>query len=480
MSLDQLTVGAVIANASRAQPNTPAALVGGRTFTFSELDRAGTAVAEQLIERGLVRGAVAAVTSTTSFALLAHFVGCARAGVVFAPVNPQLPPQNLAAIREVLRADVALVAPEIADDEAVDGALWCDVDAVPSGRPLPALVGDDPHVAYLTSGTTGIPKAVLLSHRASVLRSHPGSQLEARGPALCPYPLFHMGGWTIAMQQWHARAPVVFVEGTDPETLVNAIREHRIERFNAIPGVWTRILDRADETDEPPFDALRFADTGTSPTSTELLERIATVAPQAQVRVFYGSSEAGNVASLAGQEVLAKPGSVGTPSVLTEARIDEAGELLVRGPLLFDRYLHAPESTAAALRDGWYHTGDRAEIDADGYLSIVGRLGSIIRTGGEAVSPSTVEAALLTHPEIEQAAVFGVPDNQWGEVVAAAVVASRPLTLDDLREHAAAPGAGALARHEIPRQLLLVDAIPRTEATNRVDVGQLKSLLRSP
>jgi acyl-CoA synthetase (AMP-forming)/AMP-acid ligase II len=314
----------------------------------------------------------------------------------------------------------------------------------------------------------------VLSHRVNFLRSHPGALLEPRGAMVCPYPLFHMGAWTIALQQWQARDAVVLVERADASLIADAVVRSRATRLNCIPAVWRRVLDDGAE-----LSSLRFADTGTSATPLELLHAIRQGAPHAQVRVFYGSTEAGSVASLDDADVDRKPGSCGVPAPSTRVRVAEHGELLVRGPLLFDGYLHDPDATAAALVDGWYHTGDLAEIDDEGFLTIVGRAGELIRTGGEGVAPAEVEAALAEHPAVADVAVVGVPDVDWGEIVCAVVVgragATAP-TLDALREHC----TSRLAPFKHPRRIELVEVIPRTAATNQVQrrllVEQLSSL----
>ncbi len=472
-----LTVGAVIANAAVGAPQATAAIIGEHRPTFAELDTAGTDVANGLVAAGVAAGEVALAVSETSFDLLATFVGCARAGVVFAPINPGLGDAVISQSAERIGAAVALVSPaceHLAADLEVPLA-WFASDAEPDGEPpeLPAVPPDAAHIAFFTSGSTGSPKAAVLSHRTSVLRSHPGSQLEPRGPALCPYPLFHMGGWTIAMQQWHARAPVVFVDGTDAPTLATALHNHEIERFNAIPALWSRLSEHLGDEAAGALPHLRFADTGTSPTSAALLEAIVAMAPNAHVRVFYGSTEAGNVTSLHHDDLLTAEGSCGRASVLTQLSISEEGELLVSSPLLFDGYLNDPEATAAALVDGWFRTGDRASVDDHGFVRILGRLGTVIRSGGEAVVPETVEAAALTHDAISAIAVFGVADERWGEAVWAAIVARAPLTLEDLRDHVRAAGLPAFAH---PRNLLTLDQLPRTAATGQIDRHQLRRL----
>ena len=185
------------------------------------------------------------------------------------------------------------------------------------------------------------------------------------------------------------------------------------------------------------------------------------------MRVFYGSTEAGSVSWLPPDDMYRKPGSVGVPGVLTETRVDDGGELWVRGPLLFDGYLDDPEATAAALEDGWYRTGDVVDVDDEGYLSIVGRARDVIRTGGETVAPPEVEAVLGQYPGVADVAVIGLPDQQWGEVVCAVVVAEAgtPVpSLDDLRAFC----ESRLARFKQPRRIEVIDAIPRTPATQQV------------
>jgi acyl-CoA synthetase (AMP-forming)/AMP-acid ligase II len=327
---------------------------------------------------------------------------------------------------------------------------------------------EDPHVIFFTSGSTGRPKGAVLSHRVNVLRSHPGALLEPRGAMVCPYPLSHMGAWTIALQQWQARDLVVFLDHADAPAITTAVSRHAATRLNAIPAVWGRILA---STTGPgavrALSSLRFADTGTSATPLELLETIGRAAPRAHIRVFYGSTEAGSVASLDHADILRKPGSCGVPAPGTEIALGPDGELRTRGALLFDGYYGDQAATDAALVDGWYHTGDQAEIDDDGYLSIVGRVRDVIRTGGETVSPAEVEAVLTAHRAVSDIAVVGVPDSTWGEIVCAVVVvapgAEAP-SLDELRELCDA----SLAPFKHPRRLEITESIPRTASTLQV------------
>jgi acyl-CoA synthetase (AMP-forming)/AMP-acid ligase II len=465
----QLVVGDVFRNAARGAPDTPAAILGDRALTFAEVDRRSDAITSWLGAQGIGTGTRVATWTDTCLEIVPAFAALAKVGAAFAPVGASLGDAETAATVAVARPALLLADASHAERAARIGAdLGIPVATLDGDLPMrpteavPELPGPserDPHVVFFTSGSTGRPKGVVISHRVSVLRTHPGALLEDRGPMVCPYPLFHMGAWTIALQQWQARAPVVLLREAGGAAICDAVAAHGATRLNCIPGVWRRVL--AEDRELP---TLRFADTGTSATPLDLLEAVMDAAPAAQVRVFYGSTEAGSVASLTHADIRRKPGSCGQPAPFAEVDVDD-GELVVRGPLLFDGYFDDPGATAAALDRGWYRTGDLAEIDADGFLTILGRVGDVIRTGGEAVAPAEIEAHLAKHPLVADVAVVGVPDERWGEVVCAVVVGTGATPdLDALRAHC----ADALAPYKHPRRLVVVDAIPRTAATGQV------------
>jgi len=471
-----LLVGDVFRNAARAAPDRVAVVIGAQALTFGQLDRMSNSSAQYFIGSGFEPRARVVVGAETSLETVVVFAGLAKAGAVFIPVNPTLSVDELAPIVRGARPELVLARD---DDTALFDAAhgtgasamwWNDFVHGAHDRDIHADVGvaeTDPHVIFFTSGSTGRPKGAVLSHRVNVLRTHPGAQFEPRGVNVCMFPLFHMAGWTIALSQWQARDAVVFVPA-DPVAIAAAVARHAATRLNCIPVVWRRILDavEAGDVEADAFSSLRFADTGTSATPPELLAAIRALVPEATVRVFYGSTEAGNVASLDTRDFDRKPGRVGVPSLLTRARLTPTRELEVTGPLLFDGYFEDEEATAAALVDGWYRTGDLAELDDDGFLTITGRAHATIRTGGETVAPAEVELALREHPAIDDLAVVGLTDVDYGEVVCAAVVVrdGATLTLDDLR----AFGTARLAGFKLPRRLELVTEIPRTPATGQV------------
>jgi fatty-acyl-CoA synthase len=478
-----LVIGDIFRNAARAVPGRTAAVLGERARTFGEMDSLGNRMAQALRARGVGAGTRVATWTGTSLELIPVFVALAKLGAVFAPLNALWGDAEASDVLRRLDPSLLLVDAEHAElartpaerlgiDFGVLDVVATEAAAFPEEDPGGAVGEEDPHVIFFTSGSSGAPKGAVLSHRANVLRSLPGALLEPRGTMVCPYPLFHMGAWTIALQQWQARAAVVFVQSATASEIGAAVERHRATRLNAIPAVWRRLLDAQGGTDAPDLSSIRFADTGTSATPPELLRSIASSLPDAHVRVFYGSTEAGGVTLLEQADMERKPGSCGVPGPLVTLCADAAGELLVRGPLLFDGYYGDADATAHALRDGWYATGDLVELDEEGYVTIVGRVGEVIRTGGEGVTPAEVEVVLLRHPLVADAAVVGLPDEQWGEVVCAVVVPVHTGPAPDLASLRTFC-TESLASYKQPRRLVLVDEIPRTPATGQVQRRRL-------
>lgn len=472
LAMDALTVDAIVRNAARSTPSRDAATIGNARFSFAELDGRADQLAAVLHERGVGTGDRILWRGPTSMEVVVLFAAAARIGAVFAPANPGFTAAELDAIVTVA-APAALIDSTDVPAPGGPGPVWSLDELVADARRAPTAAAPggarpaDPHVIFFTSGSTGAPKGVVLSHRTNVLRAFPGVITDmTAGGTVCMFPLFHMAAWSIALGCWSDRRPVHLVETPTPDALLDAVARHRAQRLYAIPLVWHRLLDHGLAPRD--VESLRFADTGTSATPPELVARIRAALPHTQTRIFYGSTEAGPSTLLADAELDAHPGSVGRAQPGVEVRCDEStdGEVWVRSPMLMDGYFRDPEATAAALTDGWYRSGDLGALDADGFLSITGRARDVIRSGGETVAPAAVEAVLATHPAVAEVAVVGVPDPEWGECVCACVVAvpGRPPTLEELRDHTRA----ALAPPSRPRRLVLLDELPRTAATRQV------------
>jgi fatty-acyl-CoA synthase len=459
--VEQLRIGDVVSVTTGRAPGRVAASMGDRRVTYAELDASTEQLVRALSRRGVEAGHRVVWWGETSLDAIALWFALAKLGAVCVPLNPRFTSEEAGPMLDV--ADPALVVGDGTRSDQVDLAELLALPAT-TGVSLPRIDENEPHVIFFTSGSSGQPKGVELSHRASRLRILGDASMWPSGALVCMFPQFHMAGWFAPMTVWTSADEVVYVERAEAEALLAAVHERRAIRLYAIPAVWRRIL----EADRSPYDlsCLRYCDTGTSSTTPELLSAITDAFPGTQTSITYGSTEAGGVCRLWPQDIHRKPGSVGPPALGSEVRLSEDGELLVRNPVLMNGYFRDPEATAAALVDGWFHTGDLAERDEEGYYSIVGRAREVIRTGGETVAPVEVDNVMLSVPGVVDAAVAGVPSDDWGELITAFVVLQPGCSLDlaTLRRHC----EGRLASYKHPRRLVVVDALPRTGATHQI------------
>jgi len=473
-----LLIGDTVADAATLAPQATAATLGDDAVSFGALDTDANRVAHTMVELGVRRGDIVAWWSGSSLRSLAGLLACARLGAVFAPISPQLDTEAAAGVLDYV--DPRLV---VTDGPRRDAAhdMGRTVVTIDTGRPddlhelalaaspapADAEVHDsDPHILYLTSGSTGRPKGVLVSHRATFMRSAPGAgtfagAIHGDGGVLSSFPLYHYGGWHYVIEAWLHRTAVHLVHRADADNLLAAIGRHRPTAMYCIPAVWERVLAVPGD-----LGCLRHADTGTSRVADDLIERLRRRSPNATTTVLYGSTEAGPMAALRPWQLDKQRGSVGrpiSPGVLTLAA---DGEILFRGPTLMNSYLRLPDATAAAVQDGWYHSGDLGVRDDDGFVYITGRKREVIRSGGETVAPAEVEAAIRGLPGVADVAVVGLPDERWGEVVCAVVVPEAGAPVPDVTTLRA--GLRGLAGHKHPRRVVAAPAIPRTPATGQV------------
>ncbi|HWE57625.1 MAG TPA: class I adenylate-forming enzyme family protein [Acidimicrobiales bacterium] len=498
-----LLVGRLLADAATVNPDGTAATLDGVEVSYRQLERQARAMTGALLARRLPPGQRVVWWCDPDLRSLAGFAAVARAGLVFAPLNPAFSPDELAAALDYLHP--ALVVADAAHLDAahvhaghLDAGHLDAAGSAGTDRPGMAVVAldqlaggneprepddpvdiddDAPQIIYLTSGTTGRPKGVVVSHRASWLRSFPGGSTFAAGLAgdggiLVSFPLFHYGGWHYVLEAWHHRTAFHICRRFDGPSLVAAAERWRPTAMYCIPAVWNRVL--AATPDGAGLESVRHADTGTSAAPAELLERLRAAMPAATTSVLYGSSEGGHHTTLHHRDAAAHPGSVGRVAPPGVIRLADDGEILYRGPTLMDGYFERPDETEAALAGGWYHTGDLGTMDADGFVWITGRAKEIIRTGGESVAPVEVEQALAGLPGVSDLAVVGVTHPDWGEVVVVALVADGPVPDGAaVRAHL----EGRLARFKHPRLVVAVPAIPRTPATGQIQRTLLRDVV---
>lgn len=449
-------------------PGHPALESDGRVWTFRELDALASAVAGSLAASGVAPGDRVAILAGNDPAYAAALFGIARAGAVAVPLNWRLSVPELAWQVERVGARL-LLHDELHARAAAEAAAACRIppvwlaDAL-EGQPGPApgaWRGD--FVLMFTSGTTGRPKAARLTFEnffASAAASAFNIGISPADRWLACMPLCHIGGLSILTRSLLQGTTVVLHRAFDPAAVNGALRDEAVTLLSVVPTMLQRMLE-ADTDPYPP--TVRAVLVGGGPVSRELLQQAADRG--LPVLQTYGLTEAtSQVTTLAPADALGHLGSAGKPLVGIQLRIDappgEAGEILVAGPTVFAGYFDDPAATARALRDGWLHTGDIGRLDSDGFLYVLDRRNDLIVSGGENVYPAEVEAALEAHPGVREAAVVGVPDPRWGQVVAAALVLEPGATVEESELDAWL--RPRLAGYKLPRRWLVLDALPRT------------------
>ena len=364
----------------------------------------------------------------------------------------------------------------------------------------PSCDEDDPAVVLFTSGTTGMPKGAVLSHRAIISTLQSILQRTRRLPAtdrpipdlsssLLSLPLFHVGGLQQIITPMVTGGSIVFSEGRfDPERIVGLILREGIQVWSAVPTMVTRVMDFMEQNDRSPLTTVRTVGLGGSPVPQELRERVRTWFPSASrgLAVTYGLSEAcGVVATGAGEEVRSRPGTVGRPLVTSTIRISDpdetgAGEILVRSPSVMLGYWQKPDGDGHPVEwdpgpigsGRWLSTGDVGRLDDDGYLFVTDRSKDIVIRGGENIATPHVEGRLSTHEAVSEVAVLGLPHASLGEELCAVVVChpGRTVTPQELEAFAQA----TLAHFEVPSRWWIHPGPLPQNATGKV----LKRTLR--
>ena len=331
--------------------------------------------------------------------------------------------------------------------------------------------GDTAVILY-TSGTTGQPKGAELTHAnltsntevacADIVRAQPDDVIFGG------LPLFHAFGQTAALNlAIAAGACLTLLPRFDAETALRIIAGHRVTVFEGVPTMYVALLHRPDRADYD-TSALRMCFSGGAALPAEVLRGFEQ-AFGCMLLEGYGLSETSPVASCNHPDRDRKPGSIGTPIRGVQMRIvdkedhevpqGEVGEIVIRGPNVMKGYWHRPETTAEAIRDGWFHTGDLARVDEDGYFYIVDRKKDMIIRGGYNVYPSEIEELLYQHPAVAEAAVIGLPHPALGEEVGAAVTLKpgAGTTAEELREHV----KSLVAAYKYPRHLWIAEEMPK-------------------
>jgi fatty-acyl-CoA synthase len=470
------------------EPDQPAPSLGD--LTYARMARLAAEQAARLDQLGVPVGGRVAIVSHNSARLLTSFFGVSGWGRILVPVNFRLAEPEIRYIVEHSGAEVLMVDPErkeLLDTITVaHPVVLGDDDAqiyAAGAEPVP-WAGDEGATATInyTSGTTARPKGVQMTHRnlwlnAAVFGLHAG--VNDNDVYLHTLPMFHANGWGMPFTVTGMGAPHVVLRKVDGAEILRRIQKYGVTMMCAAPAVVNAVLDAAPHWDGPiPGRGTTRIIVAGAPPATRTIERVREELGWEFIQI-YGLTETAPLltinrmrsewAELEPRQQARNLGRAGTPAIGVRLAVDESGEVVAQTNHNLDGYWNNPEETARVQAGNWFHTGDGGSI-MDGYLSISDRKKDVIITGGENVSSIEVEDAISLHPAVAEVAVIGIPDETWGELVTALVVARDPsLTAEDIISHC----RGHLAGYKCPKRVEFSEVLPRT-ATGKVQKFKLR------
>jgi acyl-CoA synthetase (AMP-forming)/AMP-acid ligase II len=464
---------------------------GGVRLTYRQLNEQVSAAADTLAQLGLRREDRIALVLPNSAEAIVLFLAASTAGTA-APLNAAYKEDEFRFYLQDTEARALVVPPgqgEQARRALAHGAMQIEARFDQQGRlvldadvprdvfrSVDAPGEDDVALVLHTSGTTSRPKLVPLRHRnlvASVENIARTYQLAPADVALCVMPLFHIHGLMAStMATLLSGGTVVVPPRFEATGFWPVARDYGATWYSAVPTIHQMLLMRNRGERPAGAEKLRFVRSSSSALPAETMRRLES-AFGAPVLEAYGMTEASHqMASNPLPPGERKPGTVGLETGVRIAIMEEsgrllpagdAGEVVIRGPNVIDGYWNNPAANLSSFSDGWFRTGDQGVLDADGYLSLVGRLKEMINRGGEKIAPREIDEVLLEHPSVGEAVAFGAPHQTWGEEVVAAVVLTAPATEKELIAFA----RERLADYKVPSKLFIVDRIP-TNATGKI------------
>ncbi len=510
MHVQSFTVYDLLVRNAGCFPGRPALVTeSGETLTFAALLERVDALGAGLAGAGLAKGDRVLVLAQNSAAYFELYFACARQGVVAYPLNWRLSADEVArscerarpravvvdeAYRETLPADGAGLE-AVTVRAQLDGAPpegWLAFDALRAAggdgggggggnsgdaAPPAEVAGDDPFAIIPTAAVDVIPRGAVLTHANVVVSSLQTAAAMELAPAdgnLLALPLFHIAALGGALAVLHAGGQNVVMPRFDPAEAVRLIDRHSLTHLNDFPPVLANVLDQAAEQGSR-LATLRIVNGLDAPDTIDRLY----AETGAEFWSGFGQTETSGWVTL--QRYRERPGAAGTPGPVCRVRVADdydrpvpagtAGEILVRGPIVFQGYFDQPDVNEHTFRGGWHHTGDVGRFDAEGYLHYVKRKPEkeLIKPGGENVYPAEVEATIMELPEASAVCVFGVPDKKWGEGIMAVVESAGGLTAQQVIDHVGA----RIARFKRPQHVAFAASLPRDD-TGAVDREAVK------
>ena len=509
--INLINVGEWITKWAKIQPDKIAIISEDVPYTYLEFKTQVNKLSHFFLHRGLRKGDRVAVLLRNCRQFLEIFFALSGIGGILVPLNWRLALPELEFIMRDSGTDFTIFDYEFLENAEklrkrlpVNTHVACVSGEGQRGRKAPRWAidyqeaiatfpetqpelswsagDDDPHILMYTSGTTGLPKGAVLSHRKTffnVLNASIYYDLSKHDVGIVGRPLFHSGGLIVDM------APLIYRGGTTiirkrfaPEEILETIEKYRVTILELPATVLSFILNEC-RPEEHDLSTLKCCFTGGERVPVALLRDYADKGiPLSQV---YGLTEASTLFWLPMEKAVEKMGSVGQPVMHSEVEIvdedekpvkrGEMGEVVVKGPIVMNGYWNRDDLTDEVIKDGWFHTGDLARMDEEGFVYIVDRKKDMFISGGENVYPAEIEKVLLGHLRIADAAVVGVPDKKWNEVGKAFIVTrdGNPLDSDEIYQFL----QDKLAKYKMPKYIEFVEKLPKT-ASGKIKKGVLK------
>jgi acyl-CoA synthetase (AMP-forming)/AMP-acid ligase II len=481
-------------------PHRVALKDSNRSFTYREANERTNRLSHSLISLGLTKGDKVAVILENSIEIIEIYLAAAKTGLVIVPINFRLVAHEIAYILDDSDAKALILHDEFASEvEKIKPSLGKIVSknyfvvgderngyieyerfihGSSTAEPEANVDAGDTWILIYTSGTTGKPKGVLRSHESHIafyLINAVDFGFDAHDNCMNVMPLCHINSTFFTFTFLYIGASVYIhpARSFKPMEILEIVQREKITFISLIPTHYNLILNAPPEARKYDVSSIRKLLCSSAPARKRVKKAIMEFFPGVALYEGYGSTEAGIVTILTPEHQLEKLGSIGFESLGTEfirlldiegneVSTGEVGELYSRGPMLFDAYHKLPQKTADAFNMGWFSAGDMARRDADGFYEIVDRKDNMIITGGEHVYPSEVEDAVSTHPAVFDVAVISLPDDKWGERVAAVVIPVNGVTVDEqgILEFC----RNKLAGYKRPKQIFFIgqDDMPRT------------------
>jgi fatty-acyl-CoA synthase len=470
-------------NSAVKYPDKTALICEEQRITYLQLKKRSERLVSSLLHLGLKKGMKAGILLYNSVEYVEIIFALMKLGAVGVPLNIRLTKEEIAKQAEHADVSILFYEEELKQKAPLDLSFITDSIFIGSGESgknisyefllnaaeshdiLEAVIKEDESFIIYTAGTTARPKGVVLTHSSQMANTKNYSaayNMSWDDIELAPTPLFHCSTLGRVFTYVYNGVTFILCRKFEAETAFKIIEREKVTSITQAPTLYHMMVEAFEKT---AFDStsVKRAVTGASAMRPETKVELKKLFPCALFYDLYGATEASPGISILGPaDFMEKSYCVGRSMESVEIKMSETGEILCRGPNIMKGYYKEPEATKAAIRDGWFHTGDMGRIDEDGFLYIEGRKKEIIISGGINVYPAEIENTIISCPGIQDVSVIGVPDDKWGEKIVAAIV----LAGDEMFNEEAFKKycKERLADFKCPREVFIVKVLPRNAA----------------